>query len=158
MRALSTYLPHDRLRALARNESLPDRTGGAALFADISGFTALTEALRESLGVRRGAEELTRNLEAVYSALIAEVENYGGSVIEFAGDAITCWFDNGRLTAAAHAVTCAFALQQVMKTFKAVGLPNGTTTELALKVAVASGTARRLTRWQVIFRPVVNAL
>jgi len=51
---LHIYLPQDRLRALARSESLPDRTCGAALFADISGFTALTQGLRESLGPRRG--------------------------------------------------------------------------------------------------------
>ncbi len=40
---LHTYLPQDRLRALARGETLPDRTIGSVLFADISGFTALTE-------------------------------------------------------------------------------------------------------------------
>jgi hypothetical protein len=37
------------------------------LFADISGFTALTEGLRNALGPRRGAEELTRRIQAVYS-------------------------------------------------------------------------------------------
>ena len=47
--ALSTYVPQDRLRALASRETLPDRTSGSALFADISGFTPLTEALRDSL-------------------------------------------------------------------------------------------------------------
>jgi class 3 adenylate cyclase len=59
---LHTYLPQDRLRALARGEALPDRTSGAALFADISGFTALTEALQRSLGARRGGEELNKYL------------------------------------------------------------------------------------------------
>jgi class 3 adenylate cyclase len=53
------YLPQDRLRALARNESLQDRTSRAALFAHISGFTALTEDLRITLGPRCAAEELT---------------------------------------------------------------------------------------------------
>ena len=81
MSALHTYLPQDRLRALARGETLPDRTTGAALFADISGFTLLTEALRDSLGPRRGAEDLTRHLDTVYTALITQVEQYGGSVI-----------------------------------------------------------------------------
>lgn len=42
MTALSAYIPQDRLRALAAGESLPDRTTGSALFADISGFTPLT--------------------------------------------------------------------------------------------------------------------
>ena len=37
-------------------------------------------------------EELTR-VNAIYDALIGEVDSYGGSVISFAGDAITCWFD-----------------------------------------------------------------
>ena len=44
------YIPRDRRRALAAGVELPDRVHGAALFADISGFTALTEALAEELG------------------------------------------------------------------------------------------------------------
>ena len=58
----SIYIPTDRRQALARGETLPDRTTGAALFADISGFTPLTEALAKELGPRRGAEELTKEL------------------------------------------------------------------------------------------------
>src|SRR5688572_11947383 len=92
--ALHIYIPQDRRRALARGETIPDLTHGSALFADISGFMALTESLRERLGARQGAEELTRQLDAVYSALITEVEKYGGSVIGFAGDAMMCWFDD----------------------------------------------------------------
>jgi len=71
---LRTYLPEDRLRALSRGETLPDRTNGAVLLADISGFTALTEGLRESLGARQGAKELTKHLVTVYAALIVEEE------------------------------------------------------------------------------------
>src|SRR5262245_4948381 len=98
MSLLGAYLPTDRRQALARGEALPDRTSGAALFADVSGFTPLTEALLNELGPRRGAEELTRQLNLVYAALIAEVDRYGGSVITFGGDAITCWFDEQDLT------------------------------------------------------------
>src|SRR5204862_6880763 len=64
------------------------------LFADLSGFTPLTEALVRALGPQRGAEELTRQLNLVYDALIGQVENYRGTVIGFSGDAITCWFDD----------------------------------------------------------------
>ena len=39
------YIPGDRRLALATGVAMPDRVHGAALFADISGFTALTEAL-----------------------------------------------------------------------------------------------------------------
>ena len=93
MSLLSTYVPIDRLHAMGRGERLPDRTRGAALFADISGFTPLTEALTKELGPRRGAQELTRQLNTVLSALIDEVHRHRGSVIAFSGDAITCWCD-----------------------------------------------------------------
>ena len=151
---LHTYIPQDRLRALARGETLPDRTNGSALFADISGFTALTEGLRESLGARQGAEELTKHLVTVYTALIAEIEKYGGSVIGFAGDAITCWFDDAHGIAAPRAVNCAFALQDVMLSFTAIALPNGTSTALTVKMAVASGPARRF----VVGDPTIQTL
>src|SRR5258706_8707794 len=94
MEALAAYIPIDRYLAMAGGQSLPDHSHGAVLFADISGFTLLTEALTRELGPRRGAEELTQQLNAVYGALIAEVDAYRGSVISFSGDAITCWFDD----------------------------------------------------------------
>ncbi|MCB8986706.1 MAG: tetratricopeptide repeat protein [Ardenticatenaceae bacterium] len=141
--SLITFLPQDRLRALARGETLPESTTGAALFADISGFTPLTEKLTRSLGPRRGIEDLTRTINAVYAALIAEVERFGGSVIGFAGDAMTCWFDE-RVDSGGEpggenqsptwrAVTSAFALQAVLRQFP----------DLGLKVAVTTGPARR---------------
>ncbi|MBM3131055.1 MAG: hypothetical protein FJ009_20810 [Chloroflexi bacterium] len=92
MNVLASYIPIDRRLALARGETLPDRARGSALFADISGFTPLAESLAQSLGAARGAEELTRQLNLVYDALVVQVHNYRGSVISFAGDALTCWF------------------------------------------------------------------
>src|SRR5829696_8843592 len=88
-----SYIPVDRRLAIARGLDLPARTSGAALFADISGFTPLTETLTRELGPQRGAEELSHQLIVIYSALIAQVDQYRGSVISFSGDAITCWFD-----------------------------------------------------------------
>jgi len=49
MEPLSAYIPQDRRQALAEGVALPDRMVGAALFADISGFTPLTEALARAL-------------------------------------------------------------------------------------------------------------
>ena len=80
--SLHAYLPQDRLQALARGQTLPDHTFGSALFADISGFTPLTEALRDSLGPRRGAEEMTKYLNSLYSELIAQVERFDGSKLD----------------------------------------------------------------------------
>src|SRR5213595_3907910 len=107
----SAYIASDRRLALAHNRELPVRQVGAALIADISGFTPLTEALAQALGPQRGAEELTRQLDMVYDALIGQVQQYGGAVIGFSGDAITCRFDgdDGR-----HAAAAALAMQRDM--------------------------------------------
>ncbi|HSL44726.1 MAG TPA: tetratricopeptide repeat protein [Anaerolineales bacterium] len=135
MPRLGTYLPQDRLRALIAGEKLPNRPNGSAIFADISGFTPLTEKLTQTLGPRRGVEILSRQLNAVYGALIGEVERYGGSIISFAGDSVIAWFEEQESSSAAlRAATCAQCMQAAMREFK----------ELSLKVVITSGTARRL--------------
>jgi adenylate cyclase len=174
---LEAYLPQDRRLSLARGESLPEHTHGAALFADIAGFTPLTEALDRVLGARRGVEAMTDQINRVYDALIAKVERFGGSVIGFAGDSITCWFDNEKakdqrqkakenipnrdlafsfdlLPSAQRAAACALALQDAMQQFATIALPNGTTTTLGLKIAIASGPARRM----VVGDPAIQLL
>jgi predicted ATPase/class 3 adenylate cyclase len=137
---LSAYLPMDRRLAVASGESLPDRTRGAALFADISGFTPLTGALAAEMGRQRGAEEVLNYINPIYEALVAELYRYRGSVVAFAGDSITCWLDgdDGR-----RAVACALAMQQIMARFAAVTTPGGSEVALSIKVAVAAGPARR---------------
>jgi class 3 adenylate cyclase len=148
--SLANYLAIDRRLALARGETLPERAYGAALFADISGFTSLAESLAQTLGAARGAEELTRQLNLVYDALIAHVHNYRGSVIGFAGDAMTCFFeekDESRKMkdeektdssfifhpSSFRSVACALAMQNAMRAFP----------HLAIKIGIATGPARR---------------
>ena len=146
MQTLSAFIPMDRRQALARGETLPNRTRGAALFADISGFTPLTAALTQELGPLRGAEELTRQLNRVFGALIAEVHRYGGSVIGFSGDAMTCWFDEATPAAAnssRRATSCALTMQQLMTQFESVNTPVGSTISFQIKIAVTAGSARR---------------
>src|SRR3954464_6260740 len=143
MDLLAAYLPTDRLHALASGTTLPSRARGTVLFADISGFTPLTEALVRTLGPRRGAEELAHQLNNVYDALIAEVDRYGGSVIGFGGDAITCWFDDvgdggwgvggggappspiphPPSPTSLRATACALMMQRAMARFGGVALP-----------------------------------
>ena len=152
MESLYAYIPTDRRHALARGSNLPDRTTGAALFADISGFTPLTEALVRALGPQRGAEELTGWLNKIYDALVAQIESYRGSVISFSGDSMTCWFDDqaqGDLTvepgasAALRATACALTIQQTMQQFAQVDISGAGTVSLAIKVVVTTGSARR---------------
>jgi class 3 adenylate cyclase/tetratricopeptide (TPR) repeat protein len=143
MESAAIYIPRDRRLALALGATLPERIRGAALFADISGFTPLTEALVTSLGPRRGAEELTRQLNRVYDALIDEVDRFDGSVISFSGDAILCWFQDQDGPAALRATACALAMQAAMQPFAALALPNAGIVSLAMKATIASGSARR---------------
>jgi class 3 adenylate cyclase/tetratricopeptide (TPR) repeat protein len=134
------YLPRDRRWALHAGQALPDRVQGAALFADISGFTPLTEALAHELGPQRGAEELTANIGRVFHAVISELDAYDGNVIYFAGDAITCWIDGDDGT---RACAAALAMQEAIARTGTIVTPGGATVQLAMKVAVAVGSARR---------------
>lgn len=140
MELTSAYIPKDRCQAMVTGVDLPDRTSGAALFADISGFTPLTEALLKEYGPRRGPEELTHQLNLIYDALVTQVHHYGGSVIALSGDAITCWIDGDD---GLRAISCGLAMQQAMGQFRALKTPSGQTISLAMKVAVATGSVRR---------------
>lgn len=152
MEALYAYIPTDRRFALAQDSDLPYETTGAALFADISGFTPLTEALVQALGPQRGAEELTRRLNQIYDALVAEIDNYRGSVIGFSGDAMTCWFDDQKqeylqphpeTSTTLRATAAALAIQRTMQQFAQVDIPGAGTVSLAIKVVVTAGPAHR---------------
>lgn len=54
---------------------------------DISGFTALSEAL--AVKGREGAEEITQIINSIFSPLIDIIYNHGGDIIHFSGDAIS---------------------------------------------------------------------
>lgn len=125
---------------MAAGRELSERATGATLFADISGFTPLTEMLARTLGPRRGAEELTVYLNEVYDALIAELHRFGGSVVGFSGDAITCWFDADD---GLRATATALAMQQVMGRFANLEVVGGNSVSLAMKAVVAVGAVRR---------------
>ena len=134
------YIAGDRRRALGDGRELPDRVKGSAIFADISGFTPLTEALAKELGPQRGAEELTAALDVVFDAVLGELHRFCGIVIYFSGDAVTCWLDgdDGLL-----GVACALAMQRAMSSVCRITTPGGTEVELGMKLAVAAGPARR---------------
>lgn len=87
----------------------------AVLFADISGFTALTERLAEQGSV--GAEILTQELNSYFGRLISIIEDYGGDVVKFAGDALTAVWPSitnateSHTTATIQAAACALTIQ-----------------------------------------------
>ena len=86
---LTSYVPARVARQLAGgppDSPRADRFAGAVLFADISGFTALTEALGRRGDV--GVEDVTRCLNDYFGRLIDVIVAHGGDIIKFAGDAL----------------------------------------------------------------------
>jgi class 3 adenylate cyclase/tetratricopeptide (TPR) repeat protein len=136
----SAYIAGDRRRALAAGTTLRSRVHGSALFADISGFTPLTEALAQELGSQRASEVLTGHLNRVFHAVIAELDRYGGEVIYFSGDAITCWLDEDD---GSRAAASGLAMLAAIEREGRVTTPGGQEFQLALKVAAAVGPASR---------------
>ena len=133
------YLPLDRRRELAGLEQVEDLSQGSALFADISGFTRLTEELGRTLGPRRGAEELTALLNRVFGSITAAIDRQSGSIISFGGDSVTSWFpgdDGWRASSVGH------ELIRILRDLRDTEV--GPARSLDIKVAVASGMARRM--------------
>eukprot|EP00002_Diphylleia_rotans_P041304 TRINITY_DN9_c1_g1_i1.p1 TRINITY_DN9_c1_g1~~TRINITY_DN9_c1_g1_i1.p1 ORF type:complete len:1624 (-),score=269.95 TRINITY_DN9_c1_g1_i1:326-5197(-) len=88
--SLLTFLPRCLVHQAYRKE-LPDSHHvetfqAAVLFADISGFTALTERL-SGMGPA-GFEVLCKALNNYFDTLISVIDEYGGDVIKIAGDAL----------------------------------------------------------------------
>lgn len=88
---LASYVPalivRQSVNKLASpNEPVLERLRATILFADISGFTALTERLAQRGPA--GIEELTKHLNAYFGQLIALITDHGGDVVKFAGDAL----------------------------------------------------------------------
>jgi class 3 adenylate cyclase len=142
---IASYLPALIVRRLVANPTpipLPtaEERPAAVLFADISGFTALTERLAAEGPA--GAEQLTRLLNTYFGRLIDIVTAHGGDVVKFAGDALLAvWEDAGdtldNLTR--RAAQCALAVQGELLGYET---PEGV--RLALRVAVAAGPVRHL--------------
>jgi len=90
--AIDALVPRLALRWLAtprRERAI--RVDGSLLFADISGFTRLSERL--AARGRVGAEEVVSLVEDVLTAIIAELDDRDGDVLVFAGDALVALFE-----------------------------------------------------------------
>lgn len=140
MRALDAFLPIDRRQALVAGQTLPTQMPGALLFADLAGYTALTEAFVRLFGPKRGVDKLTQVINHLFATLIEQIHAWRGAVVGFGGDALTCWFanDDGR-----RAVACAFAIQQVMATFGEIQQVSGEPLQLTMKTLIEIGTVHR---------------
>jgi len=142
--ALAAYIPRDRVEHILHGAPLTD--DGVALIADISGFTPLTEALTHGLSPDRGAEELTRALEGVFTPLIAQIHAFGGSVIKFGGDALIVWYPRPprarRRAVVRRAITSAWRMQNAIRRHGQISTPIGTVI-LRMKVGLTCGPVKR---------------
>lgn len=139
---LRKYIPSIILERFAREHAVVSAPVSephvcALLFADIKGFTALTERLAAEGPA--GVEELTGIINAYFSPLVDALLDHGGDIVKFAGDAlITVWEakdDDSLPGTLARAAEAALAVQQAVAGYTT---PDGQ--QLGLKIAISAGT------------------
>lgn len=113
MNALVRLYPTFVLHEFARGRR-EGRMRACVLMLDLSGFTALTEALMRA--GRIGAEQLSEIINDLFSPMTDAVARRGGFVATFAGDAMTAVFPAGDAPDAvrAQAVAAAFEARSVV--------------------------------------------
>lgn len=163
--SLARYVPRIGLRLLAEGpvpEAGRYRDGqAAALFADISGFTALVERTTTRYG-DEGAELLQGLLNACFGPLVESVDRHGGEVLAFPGDAAICLWtvgESGNLARAVErAAQCAAQLREQLD-----GLASLAGVSLRIRCAVSAGAMQSALvggvdgRWTPVVRgPVVD--
>ena len=138
---LASYVPALIIRrslaqSTAVSEPVRESFAASVLFADISGFTALTEKLAQQGPV--GVEELTRILNAYFGRLIALIHAHGGDIVKFAGDALLALWpvtaDSDLASVTQQVAQCSLAIQQELSQYEvAEGL------RLALRMGIGCG-------------------
>jgi len=146
LRTIATYVPSNLARAvLAADAPTPPvdcdsgRFQAAVMYADVSGFTPLTEALSQKGA--EGPEELTRLLNRYFSWMIAFIEAEGGEVVKFGGDALTVVFradDEPLAHATRRAMQAAETMQSSMDEFGIMESSVGLIT-LRMKIGIGAG-------------------
>ncbi|MEO0374508.1 MAG: adenylate/guanylate cyclase domain-containing protein [Cyanobacteria bacterium P01_A01_bin.17] len=138
---LASYVPRLVVRHLSE-EARPlrphrsEQYSAALLFADISGFTSLTETLAQSGPT--GLEDLTQILNTYFGDITDLILAHGGDVIKFAGDSLlAAWTvtESGSLETVTHqAAECGLIIQAYAQTYEP---PENV--DLTLRICVAAG-------------------
>ncbi len=135
--AISTYLPRRLLaHQLAAEDDGPwlEWVEGALLCADVSGSTALAERLT-ALG-REGTEVVTAILNSYFGTMIRLIEQAGGDLLTFGGDALLVLFDgpDPARTATALALTLLSELAGFVR-----AVPNVGSFPLTMHIGIEAG-------------------
>ena len=107
---------------------------GTAVFADISGFTALTERLAQR--GKAGAEEMGDLLNQVFEQLLTAAYQYGANLIKWGGDAVLLLFDGDQHDL--RACRASWEMQRVMRQIGRVQTSRGVV-RLGMSIGVHSG-------------------
>lgn len=143
---LAAYIPTTLTRKILQNESVSpgeaETITAATMFADMSGFTRVAEAL--AVNGARGTEALSRTLLMTFTALINAIHDTGGAVSHFHGDAMMIYFPDVDGQAASRALASAQFLQSLMQTnFSKVNTnhleENSSSYTLSIKIGVGYG-------------------
>ena len=138
LRAVSTYLPRYLVNEQLRDPQ-PGRVSGqfrqaTIMFADISGFTAMSERL--SRRGEEGAEKITNIVGDYFTAMLDITTSQGGDLLKFGGDALLVAFFGDE-----HAINGCRAgaqMQQAIARFHQVEA-FGETFSLKMTVGLGSG-------------------
>jgi len=138
LQAVSTYLPRYLVNEQLRDPQ-PGRVSGrfrdaTIMFADISGFTAMSERL--SRQGEEGAEQITNIVGDYFTTMLDIAACQGGDLLKFGGDALlVAFFDREH---AINACRAAAQMQRAIDRFKQVEA-FGETFSLKMTVGLGSG-------------------
>jgi class 3 adenylate cyclase/tetratricopeptide (TPR) repeat protein len=107
---------------------------GTLVFADISGFTRLTEKL--SRHGKIGAEQIVQAISSVFTALLTTTSD-GGDVLKFSGDALLLFYEGED-----HEHRACHAALIMQRTLRAVGGIDSSRGRVRLRMAVGVHTGR----------------
>ncbi len=115
--AISSFLP----TYISENEAILDGQyyalqSGVFMFADVSGFTALSERLQNARGAE-GAEALTDTINDYFGMMLEAVAASGGHLLKFAGDALLVFFPEDSPSTIYKAVRAGLRMQRKMAEF-----------------------------------------
>ncbi|MCK4975468.1 MAG: adenylate/guanylate cyclase domain-containing protein, partial [Anaerolineales bacterium] len=135
---LSTYLPRYLVGSINQDPQPGKVSGGfkygAVLFADVSGFTAISEKL--SVLGKEGAEEVTGIVNDYFTAMLDINDSYGGDLLKFGGDALLIFFEGD--LGSNRALATGTAMQKAMHRFTRVKTSQGVF-PLRMKIGMACG-------------------
>jgi adenylate cyclase len=131
--AFRKYIPADLVKKLV-SEGIEPRPGGSirtltVLFADIAGFTGLSERL---------GDRIIPLLSSYLDTMSREVSTHGGTIDKFIGDAVMAFW-GAPATNADHAVDACRAALACQRALRTSGLTDDSCRPLKVRIGVNSG-------------------